>query len=258
VLQDHAAVRLDRFARVVVPDRSVLHRYPCGIVTDRGGGGKRVAQGQSGPLVVARRAAAWYACPGANMTALILSSSPNTDGLTAACVDAVRSGLNAGGVDAHEVRLTDANVGVCRQCSDGWGTCRSDHVCQVADGFQAVHARVSDADALIVVTPVYWGDLSESAKAFVDRLRRCEATAGDESVSHPSRSHVGVLPPRLWSFEHGCSKRQRRGGMAPGIFSSAGHNGRREVDNRHVSTILLRGRAIVHGTVDRRADCHVR
>jgi len=115
------------------------------------------------------------------MNALILSSSPNTDGLTAACVDAVRSGLAAGGVDEHEVRLTDSNVGVCQQCSDGWGTCRSDHVCQVSDGFQAVHARVRDAAALILVTPVYWGDLSESAKAFVDRLRRCEATAGDES-----------------------------------------------------------------------------
>ncbi len=115
------------------------------------------------------------------MEALILSSSPNTDGLTARCVGAVRSGLTAGGVDATEVRLTDAGVGVCRQCSDGWGTCRTDHHCQVSDGFQAVHARVLDADALVLVTPVYWGDLSESAKAFVDRLRRCEALRGDGS-----------------------------------------------------------------------------
>ena len=115
------------------------------------------------------------------MNALILSSSPNRDGLTAACVDAVRTGLTAGGVDAHEVRLTEANVGVCRQCSNGWGTCLGDHVCQVSDGFQAVHALARDAAALILVTPVYWGDLSESAKAFVDRLRRCEATHGDQS-----------------------------------------------------------------------------
>ena len=31
-------------------------------------------------------------------------------------------------------------------------------------------------DAYIIVTPVYWGDMSESAKAFFDRLRRCEAS----------------------------------------------------------------------------------
>jgi len=28
---------------------------------------------------------------------------------------------------------------------------------------------------------VYWGEMSESAKAFTDRLRRCEATRGDAS-----------------------------------------------------------------------------
>ena len=37
------------------------------------------------------------------------------------------------------------------------------------------------ADAIVLVTPVYWGELSESAKAFTDRLRRCEASAGAES-----------------------------------------------------------------------------
>ena len=37
------------------------------------------------------------------------------------------------------------------------------------------------ADACVLVTPVYWGEMSESAKAFADRLRRCEATRGDES-----------------------------------------------------------------------------
>ena len=37
------------------------------------------------------------------------------------------------------------------------------------------------ADAYVLVTPVYWGELSESAKALTDRLRRCEATRGDGS-----------------------------------------------------------------------------
>ena len=115
------------------------------------------------------------------MDGLILSSSPNTDGLTAACSQAAKSGFTAGGRSAIEVRLTDAGVGSCRQCNDGWGTCRTDGVCQVADGFQAVHEQVRDAEALIIVTPVYWGELSESAKCFTDRLRRCEATRGNDS-----------------------------------------------------------------------------
>ena len=48
-------------------------------------------------------------------------------------------------------------------------------------GVQALHARVCEADALILVTPVYWGEMSESAKALTDRLRRCEATQRDSS-----------------------------------------------------------------------------
>jgi hypothetical protein len=32
-----------------------------------------------------------------------------------------------------------------------------------------------------LVTPVYWGDLAECAKAFCDRLRRCEATWREQS-----------------------------------------------------------------------------
>jgi multimeric flavodoxin WrbA len=46
----------------------------------------------------------------------------------------------------------------------------------VRDDFQALHQRIIAADGLVIVTPVYWGEMSESAKAFTDRLRRCEAT----------------------------------------------------------------------------------
>jgi multimeric flavodoxin WrbA len=37
------------------------------------------------------------------------------------------------------------------------------------------------SNAVILVTPVYWGEMSESARACTDRLRRCEATAGENS-----------------------------------------------------------------------------
>jgi len=110
------------------------------------------------------------------MPVIILSSSPNTDGLTAACASAVASGLGESGVSSREIRLTDSHIGLCRQCDNGWGPCRSEHSCQVADGFQTVHKAVLEADALAIVTPVYFGEMSESMKAFTDRLRRCEAT----------------------------------------------------------------------------------
>lgn len=115
------------------------------------------------------------------MNVIIISSSPNKDGLTAACATAAVEGVRQAGGHAESARVNDMEIGLCHACDNGWGTCLPDHACQIEDDFQALHARVCDADAVVVVTPVYWGEMSESAKAFTDRLRRCEATRGEES-----------------------------------------------------------------------------
>mgnify|MGYP000313862319 CR=1 FL=1 len=115
------------------------------------------------------------------MNVLVISSSPNQEGLTAACAAAAAEGVRQAGGHAEEVRLNDLQVGMCQACGDGWGECLSRHECQMQDDFQALHARVRQADAIVLVTPVYWGEMSESAKAFTDRLRRCEAPRGEAS-----------------------------------------------------------------------------
>lgn len=114
--------------------------------------------------------------------ALIVSSSPNTDGLTAACARAAADGLTAAGVRSDEIRLTEYTIGVCLQCANGWGTCLGQHRCQVIDDFQSLHERFCSAETIVFVTPVYWGEMSESMKAFTDRLRRCEATRSVDRV----------------------------------------------------------------------------
>jgi multimeric flavodoxin WrbA len=110
------------------------------------------------------------------MKVLIITSSPNKEGLTAACAQAAKKGVEDGKGTATTVCLNDLDISKCHACNNGWGTCNKEHVCQVEDDFQDLHATVIDADAFIAVTPVYWGEMSESAKAFFDRLRRCEAS----------------------------------------------------------------------------------
>lgn len=114
------------------------------------------------------------------MNVIVISSSPNKDGLTAACAAAAVEGVRLAGGQAEEIRLNDLQVGMCQACDNGWGTCLEEHECQTQDDFQALHVRVRQADAYVIVTPVYWGEPSESAKAFLDRLRRCEAPRGRE------------------------------------------------------------------------------
>ena len=115
---------------------------------------------------------------------LVFSSSPNTAGLTAACAQAAVRGIQESGGEVEAIRLNDLNIKSCEACDDGWGTCRNEHFCNVSDDFQALHEQTLKVDAYIFVTPVYWGDLSESMKAFTDRLRRCEALRGEESGLH--------------------------------------------------------------------------
>jgi multimeric flavodoxin WrbA len=113
------------------------------------------------------------------MEILVISSSPNIDGLTAACAQAAVAGARAAGAIAKEVRLNDLNVGLCRACGNGWGTCRDEHVCCVSDDFGPLYARLLAADATVLVTPVYWGGPSESLQAFLDRARRCLGLKGE-------------------------------------------------------------------------------
>lgn len=109
------------------------------------------------------------------MKVMIITCSPNKDGLTEACGQAARLGVGDGSGEAVMVRLNDLKISNCHACGNGWGTCRNDHECQVRDDFQELHKSIGEMDAYVVVTPVYWGEMSESAKAFFDRLRRCEA-----------------------------------------------------------------------------------
>ena len=110
------------------------------------------------------------------MRLLVIHSSPNKDGLTAACAAAAWKGARQAGATVELIRLNDLKIGNCQACDEGWGTCLEEHRCQVDDDFQALHGRLADMDGLILVTPVYWGEMSESAKALTDRLRRCEAS----------------------------------------------------------------------------------
>ncbi|MCB2352643.1 flavodoxin family protein [Clostridium estertheticum] len=115
------------------------------------------------------------------MNIMIITASPNTDGLTAACGKAAKVGVEMGSALANMISLNTLNIPSCHACESGWGTCLKEHTCQVKDDFQDLHEKMSKADGYIIITPVYWGDMSESLKSFIDRLRRCEASNGDKN-----------------------------------------------------------------------------
>ena len=149
---------------------------------------------------------------------LIVSASPNSDGLTAACAHAAREGVREAGATAEHLDLCTMMLESCRQCGNGWGRCLPEHVCVIEDDWETLHSAVASAQGVILITPVYWGEMAESAKAAFDRLRRCEATRvrrvcwrkNPSSPSRPRRFLAMALPPAcsLWNASSSiCARR---------------------------------------------------
>ncbi len=123
------------------------------------------------------------------MKCLAIQSSPNLDGLTATLARAVLKGYEEGDGETELIHLNEMDVKTCIACDDGWGQCRQGD-CILEDDFEEIRGKIGEADAFVFATPVYWGDLSESAKSFLDRLRRCETRSGRGTCKE--RKAVGI------------------------------------------------------------------
>lgn len=109
------------------------------------------------------------------MKVTVLWSSPNTDGLTAAAKDSMTAGLKKAGAEVTEIHLNRKKLLHCAACGNGWGTCRSEGRCALKDDFDGIYQTLRESDGIVLVSAVYWSEMTECMKAFIDRLRRCEA-----------------------------------------------------------------------------------
>lgn len=114
------------------------------------------------------------------MKIVVISGNPKSTGLCRALTDEMIRGAKDGGAEVKEINVT--GMAHCRICGDGWGTCLRENRCAFGeDGFNDAQADLHAADAIILVTPVYWAEESEALKGFLDKLRRCEKAVGPDS-----------------------------------------------------------------------------
>ena len=107
------------------------------------------------------------------MNIVMIMGSRNPEGQTARAAAALANGAAAEGAIVDRFYLPEMAIERCRQCeADGWGVCRARGNCVIEDDFAGLVERMREADAIVFATPVYFSDLSESLRAFLDRLRR--------------------------------------------------------------------------------------
>ena len=132
------------------------------------------------------------------MNILILSGSRNPQGQTARAIEALRKGISAAGADSACLFLPELNLERCRQCdADGWGLCRREGRCVVEDDFPSIVVKIEAADVVVFANPVYFGDLSESLRAFLDRYRRITHLAMISSGRGPGSFPSGGGTPAI-------------------------------------------------------------
>jgi multimeric flavodoxin WrbA len=107
------------------------------------------------------------------MKVLFISGSRNREGQTARAIKAIQKGVKEAKGKTEVIFLTELSLERCRQCDpDGWGLCRKEGRCIIEDDLPMLTEKVKAADVLVFANPVYFGDLSESMRAFLDRFRR--------------------------------------------------------------------------------------
>ena len=110
------------------------------------------------------------------MKFVVVSGNPKKNGLTKRMTDEIIRGVKDGGADACEVSAY--GMSYCRSCNGGTGQCLGDsHMCVFGkDGFTDAQEKIREADAVAFISPVYWEEVSEGLKSFMDRFRRCESS----------------------------------------------------------------------------------
>ncbi len=101
---------------------------------------------------------------------------PNEKGLTYSCVEVCEEKLKSLGCEVEYICMNKRNINKCYACGPrGWGKCVDEHKCIQKDEFNTIYESMENFDAYIFISPVYFKEMSESAKVFFDRLKRCDA-----------------------------------------------------------------------------------
>lgn len=101
------------------------------------------------------------------MNILILSGSPRKDGNTELLVDAFAKGAAERQHHVEIVSVRDYKVNPCLGCNACFKT---NGVCAQKDDMTFIYEKMSQADMLVIASPVYFYGISAQLKAVIDRF----------------------------------------------------------------------------------------
>ena len=127
------------------------------------------------------------------MKVMILNGSPRKNWNTAMMLKEAKKGAESVGAETEYIDLYDLNFTGCRSClackRKGAERCK----CFWKDDLSPVIDRIFAADALIIGSPIYLGDITSQVHALIERLHFCALSYDDYSNYFKGKVNVGII-----------------------------------------------------------------
>ncbi len=127
------------------------------------------------------------------MKVIILNGSPRKNWNTAMMLKEAERGAESVGAETEYINLFDLTYTGCRSClackRKDAERCR----CFWNDDLSPVIARIFAADALVIGSPIYLGDITSQVHGLIERLHFCTLSYDDYSNYFSDRVDVGII-----------------------------------------------------------------
>lgn len=127
------------------------------------------------------------------MKTIIINASPRKKWNTAEVLDAARKGAESVGSEVEYVNLYDLVFKGCRSCLICKRKDKTKGKCYWKDDLTPLIEKIFDSDALIIGSPIYFGQPTSEFRALVERLIFCIMSYDDGSSYYAGKVNVGIF-----------------------------------------------------------------
>ena len=124
---------------------------------------------------------------------MIIDGGPRKNMNTAAMVEAFAEGVREGGANAKVVRLYDLEYKGCRSCMACQLKDKRVPSCQWKDGLTDILAECTNADGLVIASPIYYGEVTAMTRAFIERLTFPWLSYSEGTIEAPKKMPVTMI-----------------------------------------------------------------
>ena len=131
---------------------------------------------------------------------LVVLGSPRKRGNSAILAAQIAKGAKSAGAKVEKVFLHGLNIAPCRSCH----ACQKENSrgCSIDDAMQGLYPKLLAAEALLIVSPVYWFTMSAQTKIFMDRCFALPAYAKNPLAG--KRVAIAMSYGAADPFDSGC------------------------------------------------------